>query len=129
MRMFRLSPPSRLLQIVITMLALSGSLGAATYKILYNFGLSPDSSGPGASVTLDSHGNLFGTTLGGGVFGDGTVFELTYSPDTGWTETTLHSFTYKVYGENPDGMLTLDPSGNLYGTTPFRGPQLVGTVF
>jgi uncharacterized repeat protein (TIGR03803 family) len=127
--MFRLSRSSRLLQIVITMLALSGSLGAATYKILYNFGLGRDGSGPGASVTLDSHGNLFGTTIVGGAFGDGTVFELSYSPETGWAESLLHSFNYQVDGYRPDGTLVFDGAGNLYGTTPFNGPQLVGTVY
>ena len=118
-----------LTSLVAIVLALSGSVGATSYKILYNFSLGQDAAGPAASVTFDAQGNLFGTTLGGGTFNNGTVFELTYSPDTGWTETILHSFNYKVDGQRPDGAPAFDSNGNLYGTTPFNGPQLTGTVF
>lgn len=120
---------SSLASIAATVIVLSSHLGATSYKVLYNFSPSPDASEPAASVAFDSQGNLFGTTAVGGDFGDGTVYELTYSPDTGWTETTLHSFNYKVDGENPDGTLALDSEGNVYGTAPFKGPQLIGTVF
>jgi len=121
-------PSLSLASVAATVLALSGSLGATSFKVLYNFSPSPAASEPAASVTFDSQGNLFGTTAVGGVYGDGTVFELTYSPDTGWTETILHSFNYKVDGQRPDGAPVFDPDGNLYGTTPFGGPG-DGTVF
>jgi len=119
---------SALSAVVAAILALSGSVRATSYKVLYNFGLSQDGAGPESGVVFDPQNNAFGVTISGGTFGDGTVYELTYSPDTGWMETTLHSFNYKVDGEDPDGKLTLDPEGNIFGTTPFGGPQ-DGTVF
>jgi uncharacterized repeat protein (TIGR03803 family) len=52
-----------------------GSGGVWTETILYNFdgGLT---GGPYAAMIFDAHGNLYGTTLGGGVNNDGTVFEI-----------------------------------------------------
>ena len=47
---------------------------------------------PTGGVILDSNGNLFGTTVEGGLYGYGTVFELTYNINSGWTETVLYSF-------------------------------------
>jgi uncharacterized repeat protein (TIGR03803 family) len=46
--------------------------------VLHSFGNGTDGKGPfvGALI-LDSAGNLYGTTSGGGKFGGGTVFEIT----------------------------------------------------
>jgi len=105
--------------VVAPLLAFSSSARATSYKVLYNFGLGQDGAGPESGVVFDPQNNAFGVTIGGGTFGNGTVYELTYSPDTGWMEATLHSFDYKVDGEDPDGRPVFDSSGNLYGTTPF----------
>jgi len=79
-----------------------------------------DGTYPHAGMVLDSHGNLYGTTLGGGSSGNGTVFELTPNSQGGWTETILHSFN-GTYGSQPSGGVVIDASGNLYGTTYFGG--------
>ena len=108
--------------------ALSGSVGATSYEVLYNFAQGQDGTSPWGGVTFDETNNLFGVTAAGGDFSGGTVFQLSYSRQIGWTKGTLHSFNYKVDGENPDGKLILDRDGNLFGTTPSGGPQN-GTVF
>jgi uncharacterized repeat protein (TIGR03803 family) len=72
----------------------------------------------------DPQGNLFGTTVGGGAFGVGTVFEL--SPGSG-TLTTLASFN-GANGANPYAGLVRDPQGNLFGTTALGGTNNLGTV-
>jgi uncharacterized repeat protein (TIGR03803 family) len=59
---------------------------------IYNFGQQPDGQSPYAGVILDSNGNLFGTTVYGGLYGYGTVFELKYVNGIGWSETVLHNF-------------------------------------
>ena len=41
--------------------------------------LGPDGASPEAGVILDSNGNLFGTTVEGGLYGFGIIFELTYT--------------------------------------------------
>ncbi len=66
-----------------------------------------------AGVIMDSSGNLYGTTAGGGAFGDGTVFELAAGSGT---IITLASFN-GTDGANPRWRRDHGQSGNLYGTT------------
>ncbi len=71
-----------------------------------------------ASLILDSSGNLYGTTAGGGKYGKGTVFELMQGSDGEWTEKILHSFGESdTDGAQPYSTLVFDATGNLYGTT------------
>ena len=44
--------------------------------ILYSFGGGTDGLGPDSGVILDAAGNLYGTTLSGGAFGNGTIFKI-----------------------------------------------------
>ena len=86
---------------------------------------------PRAGVTLDSDGNLYGTTYGtpsaNGYSPDyGTVFEIATGTNT---ITTLAKFD-GTNGANPTGSVTLDAAGNLYGTTfGIDFPSDDGTVF
>jgi uncharacterized repeat protein (TIGR03803 family) len=92
---------------------------------------------PSAGVIFDASGkNLYGMTEEGGRYGGGTVFELTPGTDGKWTEKVLHSFGKGEDGSSPQGGLTLDAAGNLYGTTYYGGtnsktcaPVSCGTVF
>ena len=79
-------------------------------------------SGPYSSLTMDAAQNLYGTTYSGGAYGHGSVFKLTYT-DGSWTYATLHDFTGESDGGNPSGGVTLDASGNLYGTTSYGGAR------
>ena len=130
---FRLTPPTQ-------------SGGAWTETILYDFAGGTDGENP-AGVLLNSKGNIFGTTSGGGSFGigdqytnswygGGTAFELspTLSSTKPWTET--QAFVFPPCYENPsdgsacgtstqpESSLIFDASGNLYGTTEFGGAIL-----
>ena len=80
---------------------------------------------PRACLILDGSGNLYGTTSSGGALHDGTVFKL--APGSG-TITTLASFN-RPNGPGLGAALTLDGSGNLYGTTRYGGASSDGTVF
>lgn len=99
--------------------------GGWTEKTLFNFN-GEDGAEPIANLIFDSAGNLYGTTLGGGAYSSGTVFELTRS-GSGWNETVLYSFC--AAAGCPDGAgafsgVTMDSSGNLYGTTNAGGNGL-----
>jgi uncharacterized repeat protein (TIGR03803 family) len=55
---------------------LSASNGNWTYTSLHDFTNGNDGSWPFGSVSLDTRGNLFGTTVGGGTDQQGTVWEI-----------------------------------------------------
>ena len=82
-----------------------------------------------AGLVLDSSGNLYGTTFDGGVYGRGTVFELTRGSNGRWTEHVLHDFEGGNDGEAPCASPIFDTAGNLYGTTRYGGVSGNGTVF
>jgi len=85
---------------------------------------------PQAALIRDTAGNLYGTTVSGGNFGQGTVFKLVppAAGATAWTETVLASFT-GTKGKSPFARLIFDAAGNLYGTTDAGGKYDDGTIF
>src|SRR5437763_332448 len=71
-------------------------------------------------LETDSAGSIYGTTVLGGDFGSGTVFQLTPTPN-GWMHSVLYSFTGGADGGEPYKGVTLDREGNLYGTAVTGG--------
>jgi uncharacterized repeat protein (TIGR03803 family) len=98
-----------------------------TYTMLHDFaGPSGDGANSGAAVTLDSLGNIYGTTDFGGAANAGAIFEL--APDG--TQALLHSFGATGDGSNPDGAVTTDPStGDLSGGTEQGGSSGYGVIY
>jgi uncharacterized repeat protein (TIGR03803 family) len=117
--------------------------GNWNFSVLYSFAgeLQNDGGQPYAALVMDENGNLFGTTVNGGAFDLGTVFELKKSQPVGtWTEILLYNFgAFQGDGEKPEGGLIFDGYGDLFGTTPQGGssstncrsgsPSGCGTVF
>ena len=102
---------------------------AITFKKIHNFD-SANGQGPAVGLIADAVGNFYGTTEYGGAYGEGVVYELSPTSNGGWMESVLYSFGSMA----GDGMftrskVTMDPSGNLYGTTPLGGAFGQGTVF
>jgi uncharacterized repeat protein (TIGR03803 family) len=88
--------------------------GTTTISTLASFNSTyPSGEGPLAGVTIDSQGNLYGTTNGGGAHVNGTVFEIAAGTTT---LSTLASFNNQINGYAPYGGVTLDSQGNIYGT-------------
>jgi uncharacterized repeat protein (TIGR03803 family) len=86
---------------------------AGTEKVLYAFQGGSDGATPYAAPTMDPQGNLYGTTLFGGAYGNGTVYELLRSKG-GWTEKTLYSFTGGSDGGWAYGGVVVASKGNIY---------------
>lgn len=105
--------------------------GQWTETVLHNFGKGTDGTLPYGAVVLDASGNLFGTTINGGLIGTGIVFELTPGKNGQWSETVLHHFVDNGKdGANPTSGVLLGTSGNvLYGTTFSGGTRSKGAVF
>jgi len=86
--------------------------------LLYSFTGTNGEGDPQASLIIDKHKNLYGTTFAGGAFGLGTVFKI----DPSGKETVLHSFGGAPGdGTSPMAGLVMDERGNLYGTTWYGG--------
>jgi uncharacterized repeat protein (TIGR03803 family) len=125
-----------------------GNGGTWTETILYEFN-GNQGSYPEGGVITDAKGNLFGTTayggsgiclLFGGNVGCGVAYELSPPVQKGgqWTYTILYNFQGGKDGQIPQGNLTLDEAGNIYGATLYGGGygtcnapyfQHCGTVF
>lgn len=101
------------------------------HTALYDFKGGADGGEPYKGVTLDSHGNLFGTAVAGGGGpcdgGCGVVYELTNSGGI-WNENVVHTFTGND-GSGPGSPVAFDRHGNLYGTTPTGGTYGMGIVY
>jgi uncharacterized repeat protein (TIGR03803 family) len=95
-----------------------------TYKVIHTFTVS-DGASPYAGPTLDSSGNVYGTTYLGGSDANGSVYEL--SPQgSSWVFSSLYSFTGGD-GSGPGfGSLAIK-GGALFGTTESGG--YFGTAF
>jgi uncharacterized repeat protein (TIGR03803 family) len=106
-----------------------------TEKTLYVFTGQSDGGNPFGSPIIDSQGNVYGTTNGGGLAacggGCGTVYKVTPSGK----ETVLYNFCSDIQnsicldGVFPQGSVIADKAGNLYGTTFGGGSLNWGTVF
>lgn len=93
--------------------------------VLYTFKCRPDGFTPNGGLVMDTAGNLYGTTYGGGAPNMGTVFKL--APDG--TETIAYAFQGGGDAAYPNSGLIRDKKGNLFGTTYGGGTAALGTVY
>src|SRR5271165_760892 len=111
---------------------------------LYTFlGSGTDGAYPGGRVAIAQDGTLYGTTEYGGGRGGcsqngcGTVFRLTPPPTAckaalcPWSESVLYAFAGPPHNDGgaPQGDLTFDQSGNIYGTTGYGGADNYGVTY
>jgi uncharacterized repeat protein (TIGR03803 family) len=101
--------------------------------VLHSFAGGFDGQNPLSGLTSDGAGGFFGATRDGGRSDNGVVFEID-PPTSGhsvWSKVDLYRF---AGGDSrdaslPDGAVTLDATGSLYGTTTSGGAHGYGTVF
>jgi uncharacterized repeat protein (TIGR03803 family) len=100
---------------------------AGKEEVLYSFaGSTTDGCTPlYGSLSRDGAGNLYGTTVFCGRYGNGIVFRL----DSSGKETILHSFTGGADGGNPYGGSLVRKKGNLYGIAFAGGVANNGIIF
>ncbi len=101
-----------------------------SFKVLHAFRGGGDGATPEGPLTVDSAGDVFGTTSGGGHFGDGIVYVIApVGKPALYYEFILHTFGRETGGAPTKSGVVLDAKGNLYGTTYWGGASGLGTVF
>jgi uncharacterized repeat protein (TIGR03803 family) len=100
---------------------------AGAETVLYAFGsVTADGTAPNGRLVEATDGNLYGMTLNGGEFSDGTVFRIMLPAGT---ESVLHSFGSAAGdGTSPYGSLIQASDGNLYGMTAYGGANSLGAA-
>lgn len=94
--------------------------GSSTIQTIASFsGSNPNRTGSDSPVTIDPRGDLFGTTT------DNTVWEIAAGTSTLQTIATFNV----ADGDVPQGLLSMDSNGNLFGSTQEGGPFNDGVVF
>lgn len=97
--------------------------GAWKETVLYSFCPKPgckDGGAPSSGVVMDGSGNLYGAA--------GVAYELAREND-GWKEVVLHHFAGKNGdGDDAEGGVIRDASGDVYGTTRGGGVQCGSTT-
>jgi uncharacterized repeat protein (TIGR03803 family) len=94
---------------------------ASSVQVIYSFAGGTDGLYADTDVVMDPSGNLYGTTVQGGDHASGTVWQLHPNGDGSWSHSVLYSFTGGADGAEPYKGVTLDASGNLYGTATSGG--------
>ncbi|HEY1612886.1 MAG TPA: choice-of-anchor tandem repeat GloVer-containing protein [Rhizomicrobium sp.] len=101
--------------------------------VLHAFSGGSDGGNPYGGVFVDSSGNAYGTTAGGGASDSGVIFKL----DANSAEAVLYNFCSLqncTDGAFPQAAPIMDGDGNLYGTTQTGGVKCraikgCGTVY
>ena len=101
--------------------------GGFTTHVLHKFvGGQDDGLYGDGNPTFDKNGNFYGTTQGGGISGNGTVFEMSPGRHGKWTESIVYSFPSAA---SPSSGIVFDAAGNAYGSTSEGGESGDGTIF
>lgn len=116
-----------------TVFELSPSESGWVHRVLYSFTGGADGGEPYKGVTLDAHGNLYGTAVTGGSGlgcegGCGVVYTLTKS-NKSWKQKVIYAFNGGDDGSGPGSGVTFDRNGNLYGMTPTGGAYGLGVIY
>src|SRR5262249_50673592 len=90
------------------------SNGGWKHRVLYSFQFDPDGNHPRTALAMDKAQNLYGMADLGGLYGGGTVFQISHASAGQWTEKTIYDFPF-VFGGTLGG-LTFDKAGSLFGT-------------
>lgn len=102
---------------------------AQTFSVLHYFTGGNDGAAPVAGLTAAGAGKFYGTTLGGGTYDGGVVFQLTYRGE-GWILSPLYALLSQQFdGADVAAGAVIGPNGHLYGTTQGYGMYGYGNVF
>ena len=108
---------------------LTNSGGTWIQTVIHAFAGAEDGSGPGARVTVDRAGNIYGMAPTGGAYGLGTIYKIHPAPNGAWTFTVIHAFTGGADGSTGSAGRMIVRDGHLYGAATTGGTYGSGVVF
>jgi uncharacterized repeat protein (TIGR03803 family) len=108
---------------------LTKSGGTWTQTIIHAFTGGNDGSGPGARLTVDPSGNVYGMAPTGGAYGLGTIYKIHQEPNGAWTFKVIHAFTGGADGGSGSAGRMILRNGRLYGAATTGGTYGSGIVF
>ena len=102
---------------------------AGVFSVLVKFDSADGKEPYNSPLTLDTHGNFFGTTLEGGDGCGGGGCGVAYKLSAAGKESVLYNFNGGSGGDGPSAGVVEDSKGNLYGTTWAGGDHDCGVIF
>jgi uncharacterized repeat protein (TIGR03803 family) len=99
------------------------------FRAVYSFTGSLDGAFPEAAPAFDSAGNIYGTTIFGGGYSQGAVFEITPDGHGGWQLAQSYDFTGSTDGGKPAAGVVIGSDGTVYGSTTQGGAGGCGTIY
>ncbi len=126
-----------------TIFSLSDSGGNWTFTTIYSFPDGSDGAGPMSRLAIGPDGDFYGSTSAGGggscltdrgYHGCGTIYKLASLPrgeagiGLAWSESVLYRFS-GTNGAYPQGDLTFQSDGNIYGTAINGGSAGWGLIY
>lgn len=123
---------------VLTGLTSSGGASATNGGTIFEFNLADNSyhkiidigrregNIPSKKVIQTSNGKIYGVTLNGGLYNNGTIYSL----DPGTNQYVAHAdFNSSTNGSTPYGNMVEASNGKIYGTTNSGGANGNGTIY
>jgi uncharacterized repeat protein (TIGR03803 family) len=98
----------------------------STYAKTFDFAGATNGTTPAGSLIQASDGKLYGMTYGGGVNGNGVLFQYDPATSTYIKKLDFDGFTYGSY---PNGSLIQASNGKLYGMAFQGGASNLGVLF
>src|SRR5207249_11668522 len=108
---------------------LTNSGGTWTQTVIHAFTGEDDGSGPGARVTVDGAGNVYGMAPTGGAYGLGTIYKIRQGQNGAWVLKVIHTFTGGADGSTGSAGRMILRRGHLYGAATTGGTYGSGVVF
>ena len=108
---------------------LTNNGGTWTQTVIHAFTGGDDGSGPGARLTVDESGNVYGMAPTGGAYGSGTIYKIRQVHSGAWTLKVIHAFTGGADGGTGSAGRMILRNGHLYGAATTGGTYGSGVVF
>lgn len=103
--------------------------GSWTQSVIHAFQGTDDGQGPGARLTLDDSGHVYGMAPTGGAYGAGTIYEMKPRNNGGYKFKVIHAFTGGKDGSGGSAGALVLRGGSLYGAATAGGKNGEGTIY